>query len=216
MEVGATHARWWKILIAALSWIGLALQFCITLGQFLATGRAVGEAIAFYLSFFTILTNLLVASATTLSSVGTRSRLGRFSSQPAVLTAIAIYIAVVGVVYSLVLRDLWAPTGSQKVADLLLHDLVPIVYVAFWIFCVPKNALRWRHAFWYLSYPLVYLIYTLIRGWVTKTYPYPFLDVGVIGYGRMLANVAVLLTIFLGMGLAIVAISHKRGQSKTS
>ena len=112
------------------------------------------------------------------------------------------------------LRELWAPTGSQKVADLLLHDLVPIVYVAF--FCVPKSGLRWRHAFWYLCYPLVYLIYTLIRGSVTGTYPYPFLDVGVIGYGRMLANAAVLLIAFLGMGLAIVAISRKLGQAKTS
>jgi hypothetical protein len=67
-----------------------------------------------------------------------------------------------------------------------------------------------------MCYPLVYLVYTLIRGSVTGTYPYPFLDVCVIGYGRMLANAAVLLIAFLGMGLAIVAISRKLGQAKTS
>jgi hypothetical protein len=44
----------------------------------------------------------------------------------------------------------------------------------------------------------------------TGTYPYPFLDVRTIGYGRALVNVMVLTTIFLGTGLAIVAISRKR------
>jgi hypothetical protein len=181
----------------------------------LANRRTVAGAITFYLSFFTILTNLLVALATTFSGVGRHSRPGGFFSQPAVQTAIAIYISVVGVVYSLVLRELWAPTGSQEVADFLPHDLVPVVYVAFWIFCVPKNTFRWGHVVWWLCYPLVYLIYTLVRGSLTGTYPNPFLDVGIIGYGQMLSNVAVLLVVFLGMGLAIVAISRMCGQAKT-
>jgi len=99
--------------MATLAWTGLGLQFYITLGQSMATGKTLVSAITFYLSFFTILTNLLVASATTFSSLGS-SRLGRFFSQPAVLTAIAIYILVVGVVYSLVLRELWAPTGFTE------------------------------------------------------------------------------------------------------
>jgi hypothetical protein len=123
MEAGASHFRW-TVLIATLAWTGLGLQFYITPGQSMATGKTLGSAITSYLSFFTILTNLLAASATTFSSLGS-SRLERFFSQPAVLTAIAIYILVVGVVYSLVLRELWAPTGSQKVADLLPHELVP-------------------------------------------------------------------------------------------
>jgi len=112
MEAGASHSRW-TVLMATLAWTGLGLQFYITLGQSMATGKTLVSAITFYLSFFTILTNLLVASATTFSSLGS-SRLGRFFSQPAVLTAIAIYILVVGVVYSLVLRELWAPTGFTE------------------------------------------------------------------------------------------------------
>lgn len=123
MEARANQSRWWTVLIATLAWTGLGLQFYITLGQSMATGKTVGSAIAFYLSFFTILTNLLVASATTFSSLGSDSRLGRFFGQPAVLTAIGIYISVVGVVYSLVLRELWSPTRLQKVADLLLMTL---------------------------------------------------------------------------------------------
>lgn len=63
MEAGANHSRWRTALIATLAWIGLGLQFYITLGQSMAMGKTVGSAIAFYLSFFTILTNFLVPSA---------------------------------------------------------------------------------------------------------------------------------------------------------
>jgi hypothetical protein len=96
------------------------------------------------------------------------------------------------------------PTGLQKIADVLLHDLIPLLYVAFWFFFVPKSNLRWVHAIWWLVYPFIYLVYTLIRGSITGTYPYPFLDVSAIGYSRLAANALVLMMVFLGIGVAII------------
>jgi hypothetical protein len=43
----------------------------------------------------------------------------------------AIYIAIVGIVYSFALRHIWDPQGLQKIADMLLHDSLPVLYVAF-------------------------------------------------------------------------------------
>jgi hypothetical protein len=97
----------------------------------LANGKTVAGAVVFYFSFFTILTNLLVALGTTFPVLGPHSRAGSFFNQPAVQTAITIYIAVVGVVYSLVLRQLWAPAGLRKLADVVLHDLIPLLYITF-------------------------------------------------------------------------------------
>lgn len=216
MDERSRNARWAMMLIAVPAWFGLGLQFYLTLNQSFANGKTVAGAVVFYFSFFTILTNLLVALGTTFPVLGPRSRAGSFFNQPAVQTAITIYIAVVGVVYSLVLRQLWAPTGLQKLADVVLHDLIPLLYIAFWIFYVRKNGLRWLHAIWWLGYPLVYLIYTLIRGSATGTYPYPFLDASAIGYHRMMANAAGLIVVFLGVGLAIVAISRRRGLPATT
>jgi hypothetical protein len=50
------------------------------------------------------------------------------------------------IVYSLVLPELWNPEGVQKLADLMLHDLVPLLYVACWFVFIPKSGLRWKHA----------------------------------------------------------------------
>lgn len=66
------------------------------------------------------------------------------------------------------------------------------------------------HAIWWLVYPFVYLVYTLIRGSITGTYPYPFLDVSTIGYSRTAANALVLMMVFLGIGVAILAAARRR------
>jgi hypothetical protein len=128
--VGTQTARWSLFAVGLLTWIGLVLQFYLSLQLSLANGRSVLGAIFFFFSFFTILTNSLIALETILTLITPKSWAGAFFSSPAVQTGTAIYIAVVGIVYSLVLRELWNPEGAQKLADLVLHDLVPILYVA--------------------------------------------------------------------------------------
>jgi hypothetical protein len=62
----------------------------------------------------------------------------------------------VGVTYSLLLRSLWSPQGGQRVADILLHDLMPIMYVAYWLIFVPKGSLLWKNTLSWTIYPLLY------------------------------------------------------------
>lgn len=150
-------------LIAVLTWVGLVLQFWISFYQSLTVGRSPLQSVLFYFGFFTILTNLLIALSLTLGLLVPRSRLRAFFTKPSVETGAAIYIAVVGIVYSLVLRELWNPVGVQKIADLLLHDAVPLLYIAFWATSVPKESLRYQDACWWLAYPLAYLLSGLSR-----------------------------------------------------
>ncbi len=135
----------------------------------------IGGIIA-YLSFFTILTNLLVAVALT-ASLWPRSRMGSFFSRPSLTAALAAYIATVGIIYSLLLREMWNPEGLQKSADILLHDVVPLLFVAGWLFAFSKARLPWKIVLPWLVYPLAYLGFALIRGALTGRYPYPFIDV---------------------------------------
>ena len=46
--------------------------------------------------------------------------------------------------------------------------------------------LRWKDAVAWLAYPGVYLVYILARGAVSGLYPYPFVDVNVLGYAGVL------------------------------
>jgi hypothetical protein len=192
--------------IAAVSWFALLLQLLLMVRQ--AAPGASLHAVINYFSFFTILTNLLVALVTTLPLLASRSFAGQFFLRPSTQSATAVYIAIVGITYALLLRHLWNPQGAQKIADMLLHDVVPVLYVAFWIFLVPKFTLRWGDAVRWLAFPVVYMSYTLARGFVSHWYPYYFIDVDTIGLSRALIHAAALLLAFLGLGLLFIAIGR--------
>jgi hypothetical protein len=203
--------RLYALLAASLGWFTLFLQLYLILHQAAPGVLPAAAAIISYFSFFTIVTNFMVAFVLTFSFLGSLSSWGTFLSSPTAQTAVAVYITVVGATYSLLLRELWNPQGGQKVADLLLHDGMPVIYVIFWFFFVRKSGLRWQDAIWWLAYPAIYLGYLLVRGAFFGLYPYPFMDVGAIGYPRMLLNAALFLLVFLGLGLLAVAMGRWNG-----
>jgi hypothetical protein len=198
--------------LAFTGWGALGLQFKLSIGMALANGKTWAAGAVTYLSFFTILTNTLVAIGLTVPLLVPGSRLGRWFSRPRARGATATYIAGVGLVYSLALRQIWDPQGAQLVADRLLHDAIPILYLLFWLFLVEKGRLRWQEAIAWLTYPLAYAVYTLARGAVTNWYPYPFLDVTQLGYAAVLWHVVVLSCGFSGIGLVIVGIDRVLGR----
>jgi hypothetical protein len=197
--------------ISVVAWFALVLQLLLMVQQ-AAPGTSL-HAVINYFSFFTILTNLLVALAATLPLLAPHSAAGQFFLRPSTQSAIAVYISVVGITYSWLLRHLWNPQGQQKIADVLLHDIVPVLYVAFWIFLVPKFTLRWSDAVRWLAYPLVYMAYTLARGFVSHWYPYYFIDVDTIGWSRALIHASGLLLAFFGLGLLFIAIGRWTARS---
>ena len=199
---------------ALLGWFALVLQLYLMLVQSPAGALAMVGTVITYFSFFTILTNILVALVFT-AAVFPPGAWGQFFCRPSVQAGAAAYIAIVGIVYRLLLRQLWNPQGAQWVADVILHDVIPVGYVLYWLLFAPKNGLRWKDAVAGLIYPGVYLLYVLARGAVSGLYPYPFVDVNVLGYAGVLARAAVLLLVFLGMGLLVVAVGRwTRGRSR--
>lgn len=198
--------------IAVVAWFALLLQLFLMISA--ASRGDVLLAIVNYFSFFTILTNLLVALGLSFPLVAPASPAGRFFTRPSTQSSLAVYIAVVGITYTLLLRHLWNPQGAQKIADVLLHDVVPVLYVGFWAIFVPKAMLRWNLALRWLAYPIAYMVYTLLHGLVSGWYPYYFIDVSVLGFPRALANAAGMLVAFFALGLLIVDIG--RASARTS
>ena len=191
---------------AVLAWFALVLQLYLMLAQSPAPER-LGTVITFF-SFFTILTNILTASVFTAVAFQPKDGWGKWLCRPSVQAATAVYIAIVGMVYQLLLRQLWNPQGAQWVADVLLHSIVPVGYVVFWLLFAPRVGLSWKDSVTWLIYPGVYLVYTLARGAVSGLYPYPFVDVNVLGYGGVFARAGLLMLVFLGMGLLVVAVGR--------
>jgi len=203
--------HYYRIGAAALAWFAIVLQYYLTITK---PDAPLIEATIRFFSFFTILTNILVALAMTLPWLAPDTRLGRFFSQPSVRTAILTYIIIVAVIYHYLLAKLWNPQGWQLVA--IEHVVTPALYVINWALFVPKGTLKFRSAFVWLTYPLVYAVYSLIHGAVTGFYPYPFINVGEFGYDKILVNMGVLVLVFIGLGLALIAIDRRIGRNNNA
>jgi hypothetical protein len=201
--------------LAALGWFGVLLQLYLTLHATLANGKSAGAAIVSYLGYFTIVTNLLVCLALTLPLVSPASAAGRFFSRSDITAGVATSIVFVGLAYHFLLRNIWNPQGLQLLADVLLHYVMPILFLLYWWFNFPKGALRWTHPFVWGLYPTVYLIYALIRGIFVGNYPYRFIDPLAIGYERTMINAVGLLVVFIVLGLILVSLGRIQRRAST-
>jgi len=200
-------------IIVLLSWFAIVLQFDLTL---INRQLPLLQSIAKLFSYFTILTNILVATALSFILFSPTSLCGRFFSSNKVLTATTVYIIVVGAIYNVVLRPLYSPQGLNRLADELLHAVVPLMMVLYWACFVGKKTLKWSDMWTWLLYPLAYLCVTLLAGACGATYPYPFIDVTQLGYSRVLINCLGVAALFIGLSLLMIAIGKISGSKKTN
>jgi hypothetical protein len=208
-----SRVQWaYAIVMAVLGWAAVLLQIGLAVAVVLGEGRPVWDGLVNTLSYFTVSTNLIAAAVATALALP-----GRWSARlagPATVTAVAVYMAVVGLVYSLLLRSLWRTHGLQLAANIALHDVLPVLFVLYWLAFTPKGTLRWRWAPLWLSYPLAYVAYSLVRGALVQRYPYPFVDVIRLGYPRALANTAAILIGFLTASLVAIALDRWLGRRR--
>jgi hypothetical protein len=195
-------------IIAIVGWFALALQFYLVLTVPENQSLAFAERVVRFFSFFTILTNLIVALTTSAIAFIPASRLGRFAAKSTTQAAAGVYIAIVGVVYSLFLRMVWDPVGWQAVVDHLLHDAVPLAFIIYWMLYAPKAGISWITPVYWLAYPIAYVVYSLTRGAITGWYPYWFVDVTQLGYPTALTNTAVVLFALLVIGFLFVTLAR--------
>ncbi len=185
------------IIIAFLAWSAIITQFYLMLQNRTAP---VAETIIRFFSFFTILTNILVAICATSFLLPSSTALSRFFTRTNTVSAITLYITIVGIVYNVILRFLWEPKHLQMVVDELLHLVIPALFILFWLFFIPDKKLQWKNVLPWMIYPVVYLIYILVRGAFSGFYPYPFIDVTSIGYTKTLINCCLIALLFFVFG----------------
>ncbi len=184
-------------LIAAVVWFSIVLQF------FLSTGSA-----ANFFSYFTVQSNLLIAICMSFLAFAPSSTLGKFFSKLSVQTAIALYIFIVALVYNTVLRGLVPLAGWNLFADTLLHVINPGLYLLYWGLMRSKGNLEYKNGLYWVAFPLLYLIYSLVRGSIVGWYPYPFLNAETLGYAKVSGNVLIMIGVFFIAGLILIAITR--------
>ncbi len=202
--------RFYAAAFAVVGWTAVVGQY------FTGHAESISSTID-YFSYFTILSNVLVAATLTFAALAPRLPAGRFLLRPAVLLATNVYITVTGVTYYLLLAKLYHLTGWVLFYDRLLHYVMPPAFVLFWLLFVPRGGIGLRSAAWVLLPPLVYAVYTFVRGPLTGFYPYPFVDLPKIGLGLAARNVVGFVVFFYVVAIVFVGIDRLRarlGQSR--
>ena len=195
---------------ALIGLAALALQLYLLLATATAQGRTVPGAVVQFASYFTILGNALVV----LCYLGTGG--SGFFGRAGVQSAVALYIAVVGLVYAVILARLWSPQGLQFMVDAALHYAAPVLYLGFWLLFVEKADLRYSSVLRWLIFPNIYCGYALARGALSGIYPYPFLEANTLGYVRVAGNIAFLVALFSLLGLAMIAAGRALGRPRVA
>jgi hypothetical protein len=194
------------IIGAALGWVALALQLGLLIVTIRQQGGTTLLAVWRFVGYFTIWANIAVASLLTWAALSAhhRDKSGNSTAELAVATT----IAMVGVVYSVLLRGTGNPQGWGKVADVALHDVMPVIFVVFFLLR-SANTLRWRDAAYALILPAVYCAYALARGALDGWYAYPFLDAGKLTAGQFALNATGLGVLVWIMAIVLLGVAKR-------
>ncbi len=189
--------RVWHVVTFGVAVTALATQLAVILsGQnVLGSSGAVslGEQVRRYFAYFTIQSNLLVAVGSFMLIRGrTESRFFRV-----VRLAALVGITVTGVVAFAALPPSADYSTVNLVCDRLLHVVVPLLTLVGWIVVGPRNRVRSVDIAPALAWPIVWLATTLALGPVVHWYPYPFLNVSLIGPVRVLLGCLVIAVLFV-------------------
>jgi hypothetical protein len=200
-----TQARAWHLITAVVAAGAVLLQLVLVV-----QGNAILDEtdppglltrVVRFASYLTIWSNVLVAVVAATLAV-------RPDRDGPVWRALRLDAVVIcfggGVVHFLLLRPLLDLDGADLLADRLLHVVVPLLALVGWLLFGPRERVSRADLGPFLVVPVGWLLYTLVRGAFVDWYPYPFVDVGELGYAAVAVN-AVLVSALM-LGLAVVAL----------
>jgi hypothetical protein len=198
--------RVWFAVTAAVVVAGIIIQLVVTATSSNGYFQENPDRVFNVFAYFTIQSNLLLGATTLLLAVGRggESTLFRTLRLNGVLC-----IAVTGIVYHLVLAGQDELFGGAAVANLLVHTITPLLGVLGWLFFGPRGQTDASVVGWSLVYPLLWLVFTLVRGEGTGFYPYPFVDVSEHGYGRVLLNCLLVALLFLALAAGATLLDRR-------
>lgn len=191
-----------RALLAALAVAAIGRQFLLHIGASYNTLN--------FFSYFTNLSNLLAAFVLLLSVF---SRSPQNSSLDVMRYVSAVNMAVVGILFVALLRNVDLGALLPWV-NFVLHYVMPVAIVLDWLLQPPGSRLQAKHLAAALVFPAAYLIYVLLRGAVMGWYPYPFLNpANVSGYSGVAMYSAAIFVTFLLVGGTLVAAGNRLASS---
>lgn len=134
----------------------------------------------------------------------------------AIRASVFSYALVTAVVYNLLLRDI--PNDDGYVGPVWpnesLHVWIPIYIALDWLLTPGRVRIAWSTLWLAVSYPLIWVGVTMVRGSITGWYPYPFLEPdgpnGVTGVVIYVVAIAAFIIVLAAIAVLINRV-HTRG-----
>lgn len=166
-----------------------------------------------YFSYFTIQSGLInIVVLLVGGAMALRMRRDTVLYTAVRMSTVAYAIVTAGV-YNLLLRGVpYEGFQGLQWPNEVLHVWVPIVIVLDWLLSPGRPALPWSALRIPIIYPVLWLVFTLLRGAFTATYPYPFIDPATAGWGSVVAYIAGLSVFILGIGALCIVYSRRRAR----
>ena len=134
----------------------------------------------------------------------------------AIRASVFSYALVTAVVYNVLLRDIPNDDGYVGPAwpNESLHVWIPIYLALDWLLSPGRMRIAWSTMWLAVSFPLIWVGVTLLRGAATGWYPYPFLEPdgpnGVLGVVIYVAAISVFIIVLATLAVVINRV-HTRG-----
>lgn len=182
--------------------LGLQLVLVVSGSAVLAEGDAapgLATRVARYFCYFTIQSNVLVA-ITTLPLIRDPAYDGR--GWRVLRAAAVVGITITGVVHFVLLRPLLDLDGLDRLADSLLHLVVPALALVGWLMFGPRPRTSRRDLGLAFAWPVAWLALTFIVRAATGWVPYPFLDPAENGWSGVIVAALGITALFAVVSLA--------------
>lgn len=148
----------------------------------------------FYYSFFTVLSNIMLAISCLILVCKPTCSSGCFN---VIRLNGLIGILITMIVYNIMLRGIHRPpTLLLQFANESLHVVIPVLGLLSWLIYGPFSRITIKVVFYSFCSLVVYGGYIFIRGHITGLYPYPFINVNRIGYEKALLTVGAIAILF--------------------
>jgi hypothetical protein len=215
--------------------VGAAVVAAAVVGQFVYSldyraERGIPEngiPVVNFFSFFTIDSNLLTIAVFLIGAVlllrGSAVDPVWFGVGRAAVTA---FMATTGIVYNTLLRGVELDGATLGWSNEILHVVGPLLILVDWVFAPGRRRLEWKHIGVVVVFPIVWAVYTMVRGpfvvdptlafllpeYEIGWYPYPFLNPANsdLGYVSVAFYVVLIAVVIGGVGAAIIAVSRRR------
>ncbi|MGN0572196.1 MAG: Pr6Pr family membrane protein [Candidatus Fimenecus sp.] len=205
----------YRLLLLFLCEAGVILQYAAV---------AQNGNVAMLICYYTILSNLLCFVYFAVLLVTQRKK-----ENPLLKGSITMCIVATGLVYHLLLNGTMEANAASVssvlyAGNLLVHTVVPIMVVLDYFLFFPKGQYKSLYPIAWLVLPYLYFGFILLRAEVSDSlfsgfggtksrYPYPFLDVDLYGWDKVLLIVLGITVAFLALGYIAFVIDKLLGKN---